>query len=72
MLSIPQNIQIEAKKIIENVFLEKCRVLLSQTMDNLFHSFSSAKYIESTLNLIRDIKDIILNTIVYVIETIDK
>ena len=72
MLSIPQNIQIEAKKIIENVFLEKCRVLLSQTMDNLFHSFSSAKYIESTLNLIRDIKDIILNTIVYVIDTIDK
>ena len=39
MLSIPQNMQNEAKNIIKNVFLEKCRNLFSETMDNLFYSF---------------------------------
>ena len=43
MLSIPQNIQNETKKVIENVFFEKCKKLFVNTMDHLFYSFSPCK-----------------------------
>lgn len=55
MLSIPQNMQNEAKNIIKNVFLENCRNLFLETIDNLFYSFSPSKYIEFNLNLISKI-----------------
>lgn len=71
MLSIPQNIQNEAKNIIENAFLEKCRDLFLKTIDNLFYSFSPCKYIEFNLNLITSIKSIIVDTIIYTIKIID-
>ena len=72
MLSIPQNMQNEAKNIIKNVFLENCRNLFSETMDNLFYSFSLSKYIELNLNLISKIKKIVIDTMVYAINVIDK
>ena len=72
MLSIPQNIQNDAKNIIKNIFLEKCTNLFSDTMDHLFYSFSPAKYIEFNLNLITYIKNIIVNTIICAIKYIDQ
>lgn len=71
MLSIPQNIQNEAKNIIENIFLDKCKKLFLDNMDNLFYSFSPCKYIEFNLNLTRSIKNIIIDTIINSIRIID-
>lgn len=71
MISIPQNIQNEAKKVLENVFFQKITVLFSKTLDNLFYNFSLAKYIEFNLNLIRDIKNIVIDSILCAIKIID-
>lgn len=68
---IPQEIKNEAKKIIENVFLTKCKNIFSDTIDDLFYSFSLYKYIKSNLNLLTNIKKIIIDTITYAIKVID-
>lgn len=71
MLSIPQNIQNEAKNIIKIAFLDKCTNLFLQTIDNLFYSFSPCKYIEFNVNLFANIKKLIVDTIIYAIKIID-
>ncbi len=72
MISIPQNLQIEAKNLIKNVFYSKCNVLFNDYLNNLFYNFSSSKYITNILNLINDFKTIVIDTISYVIRVIDK
>lgn len=72
MISIPQNLQIEAKSLIKDVFFSKCNDLINNYLSDLFYNFCSSKYITGILNLINDFKAIVIDTISYVIKVIDK
>lgn len=72
MISIPQNLQIEAKNLIKDIFFNKCNDLFNNYLSDLFYNFSSSKYITNILNLIKDFKTIVIDTISYSIKIIDR